>query len=89
MAMEDARQAINQAARQPFNQAAVTTDNSFLLIYSPDLELDFREMLHDRCLPALTSQGVAYEVLDLTGFLFSCFNAEELADLEADEFRIS
>lgn len=85
--MDNALQAITQAARQPFNEAAVTTDNSFLLIYAPEMELEVRDMLVDRCLPALKSAGVAHTVLDLEGFLFSCFNAEELSDLEADEFR--
>ena len=85
--MEDALQAILQAARQPFQQAAVTTDNSYLLIYPPDRELDFREILSDRCYPELKSLGVSYEQLDLSGFLCDCFSAEELRDLEADEFR--
>jgi hypothetical protein len=44
-------------------------------------------MINDRCLPSLKSEGVDYSVLDLAGFLFSCFNVEELSDLEADEFR--
>jgi hypothetical protein len=85
--MQDAISAILQAAAQPFDQAAVTTDRSFLLIYPPEMELDFRDMLNDRCFPALKEQGIAFQVLDLSGFLFSCFKAEELSDLEADEFR--
>lgn len=78
---------ITAVASQPFDQAAVTTDNSILLIYPPERELDFREMLFDRCLPGLESAGAPYAVLDLTHFLFDCFGEGELEDLEADEFR--
>jgi hypothetical protein len=85
--MNDALKAIQQAAAQPFNGAAVVTDNSFLLIYPPELELDFHDMLADRCLPGLKNSGIPYEILDLSGFLFSCFSAEEFEDLESDEFR--
>jgi hypothetical protein len=85
--MEDALQAILQAARQPFQQAAVVTDNSYLLIYPPEWELDFRAILLDRCYPELKSLGVPHEQLDLSGFLCDCFSAEELGDLESDEFR--
>ena len=85
--MNDALKAILQAAAQPFNGAAVITDNSFLLIYPPEQELDFADMLSDRCLPALKSSEIPFEVLNLSGFLFSCFSREELDDLECDEFR--
>jgi hypothetical protein len=85
--MEEALKTITATANQPFDRAAVMTDNSILLIYPPERELDFREMLFDRCLPGLRSAGIPFEVLDLTHFLFDCFKEAELNDLEADEFR--
>src|SRR5687767_5719819 len=85
--MEDALQAILTAARQPFQQAAVLTDSSFLLIYPPERELDVRSALQDRCYPELKAAGIACEQFDLSGFLFTCFTAEELADLSDDELR--
>jgi len=85
--MRDALTAIAQAAEEPFNKAAVTTDNSYLLIHSPDRSLDFLDMIQDQCLPDLASRGIPFQILDLSGFLFSCFSEEELKDLESDEFR--
>jgi len=85
--MEDALQAILAAAKQPFQQAAVLTDSSYLLIYPPERELDVRSALLDRCIPELKAANAACEQLDLSGFLFSCFTAEEIADLGDDEFR--
>jgi Domain of unknown function (DUF1788) len=85
--MEEALKTITAAASQPFDRAAVMTDNSILLIYPPERELDFREMLFDRCLPGLKSDGIPFEVLDLTHFLFDCFDEQELDDLQTDEFR--
>jgi hypothetical protein len=85
--MEEALRTITATASLPFNRAAVMMDNSILLIYPPERELDFREMLFDRCLPGLQSAGISYEVLDLTHFVFDCFSADELDDLQADEFR--
>ena len=51
--MEEALKTITTTASQPFDRAAVMTDNSILLIYPPERELDFRETLFDRCLPGL------------------------------------
>ena len=85
--MEEALKTITATASQPFDRAAVVTDNSILLIYPPERELDFREMLFDRCLPALKSASLPFEVLDLTHFLFGCFEEQELDDLQDDEFR--
>jgi hypothetical protein len=87
MHMDSALEAIVQAACQPFDKSAVVTDNSFLLIYPPEAEFDVRDMLINRCIPILRNRGVDCDVLDLAGFLFSCFNEEEFADLEAEEFR--
>ena len=85
--MDEALKTITTTASQPFDKAAVNIDNSLLLIYPPEQELDFREMIFDRCLPGLKSAEIPYEVFDLSHFLFECFNEEELDDLEQDEFR--
>jgi hypothetical protein len=85
--MEDALHAIMTAARQPFHQAAVVTDSSFLLIYPPERELDVRSAIEDRCYPELKAAGISYEQFDLSGFLFSCFTAHEIAEQAEDEFR--
>ena len=85
--MDEALKTITAAASQPFDKGAVIIDNSLLLIYPPEQELDFREMIYDRCLPGLKSADVPYEVLDLSQFLFDCFSDEVLDDLEQDEFR--
>ena len=87
MIMDDALNTITNIASQPFDRAAVATDNSILLIYPPERELDFRDLLFDRCLPGLKSLGIPFEILDLSHFLFDCFEEQELEDLQADEFR--
>ena len=48
----------------------IKTDNSILLIYPPDRELDFREHLLDTFVPELDAKGIPYRLVDLTGFLF-------------------
>jgi hypothetical protein len=85
--MRDALTTIVQAATEPFNRAAVTTDNSYLLIHPPERGLDFTDMILDQCLPELASRSIPHQTLDLSGFLFSCFTDEEIKDLESDEFR--
>lgn len=85
--MDGALKIITATASQPFDKAAVTIDNSILLIYPPEQELDFREMICDRCLPDLKSGGIPHEVLDLSHFIFECFGEDELDDLEQDEFQ--
>lgn len=85
--MRDALTTIVQAAAEPFNRAAVTTDNSFLLIHPPERGLDFADLILDQCLPDLARRDIPYQMLDLSGFLFTCFSDEEIKDLESDEFR--
>src|ERR1035437_402560 len=85
--MDEALRTITATASQPFDRAAVVTDSSILLIYPPERELDFREMLFDRCLPGLKRAGISFEVLDLTHFLFDCFDEQELEDLQDDQLR--
>lgn len=64
----------------------VKTDNSILLIYPPDKELDFREQLLDSFLPALEAKRIPFRVLDLTGFMFRGLSEEEIEALREDEF---
>lgn len=85
--MEDAIQAVLTAARRHLHETTVVTDSSFLLIYPPANDLDVRGAIRDRCIPELKAQGQPCHELDLSGFLFSCFKPDEIADLCDDEFR--
>jgi hypothetical protein len=67
-------------------QRRVKTDNSVLLIYPPEKELDFREQLLDSFVPALDAQKVACQTVDLSGFLFEGLSEEEIEGLQEDEF---
>jgi hypothetical protein len=64
----------------------VKTDNSILLVYPPEKELDFREQLIDSCFPALEAQGSQFHALDLTGFMFDGLSDDVVAALQEDEF---
>ena len=64
----------------------VKTDNSVLLVYPPDKELDFREQLFDSFVPALEARKVPCQTLDLAGFLFEGLREEEIEALQEDEF---
>lgn len=64
----------------------IKTDNSVLLIYPPDRELDFREYLLDTFVPELDAKGIQYRLLDLTGFLFAGLSEEHVEALQEDEF---
>jgi hypothetical protein len=64
----------------------IKTDNSILLIYRPDRELDFREYLLDTFVPEMDAKSVPYRLLDLTGFLFEGLSKEHVEALREDEF---
>ena len=64
----------------------IKTDNSILLVYPPDKELDFRDQLLDCFLPALEAQQSTFVQLDLSGFLFRGLSEEEIEMLQEDEF---
>ena len=64
----------------------IKTDNSILLVYSPEEELDFRDYLLDTFVPLLRARRLPHELLDLSGFLFETTDEQTLADLEEDEF---
>ena len=64
----------------------VQTDDSILLIYPPERELDFREQLVDGCFPALDAQGSLFHALDLTGFMFEDLSEDAVKALQEEEF---
>ena len=64
----------------------IKTDNSILLIYPPEKELDFREYLLDTFVPAIEARRSPYRLIDLTGFLFAGMSDETVLALQEDEF---
>ena len=64
----------------------IKTDNSILLVYPAEKELDFREQLVDGCLPALEAQGGQFHALDLTGFMFEGLSVDAVESLQEEEF---
>jgi len=85
--MQDGFNALRDLLREPLRADGwMKTDNSILLVYPPERELDFREQLLDSFLPQLDSQGHPYRLLDLSGFLFTNFDQETVKDLFEDEF---
>jgi len=71
----------------PRQNPAVKTDKSVLLVYPPDKELDFREYLLDTFVPKLEVKKIPFRRLDLTGFLFTGLNEENITDLQENEFE--
>ena len=67
-------------------ERGVQTDDSILLIYPPERELDFREQLVDGCFPALDAQGSLFHALDLTGFMFEELCEDAVKALQEEEF---
>ena len=65
----------------------VKTDNSILLIYPPDKELDFREYLVGSFIPHLEANEIPFTHLDLAGFLFRELAEADIKDLQGDEFE--
>lgn len=73
--------------KEPFRpDRGVKTDNSILLVYPPDKELEFRDQLFDRFLPALQAQGGTFATLDLAGFMFCGLSEGQVETLQEDEF---
>jgi hypothetical protein len=63
----------------------VKTDDSVLLVYPPEHELDFQEQLLDMFAPALAAQDIPCQLLDLTGFIFEGLSEEDVEGLQEDE----
>lgn len=85
--MENMFDALMEQIKVPLrHDRGVKTDNSILLIYPPDRELDFREYLLDSFVPKLDAKGIPYRLLDLTGFLFEGLSEASVEELRQDEF---
>lgn len=79
--------ALREMLKEPLRaDGGVKTDSSILLIYPPVRELDFREQLLDSFVPQLGAMGHPHRLLDLSGFLFTDFDEETIANLCEDEF---
>lgn len=86
--MESMFHALMELIKTPIrHDRGVKTDDSILLIYPPGRELDFREYLLDTFVPALDARGVAYRLVDLTGFLFAGLSREQIETLQEEEFE--
>ncbi len=80
--------ALLELIKEPIRpNGGIKTDNSILLVYPPDKELDFREYLLDTFVPAIEAQRIAYRLLDLTGFLFEKMDDNAVASLQEDEIE--
>ncbi|MCP4662309.1 MAG: hypothetical protein GY856_43480 [bacterium] len=84
--MKDGFDTLLAMVKPPPRSGGVITDDSILLIYPPDRELEFREYLLDKFVPQLEAEAVPFRLLDLSGFLFTGLDAETIGDLQEDEF---
>lgn len=85
--MDSMFRALREHITEPLRpNGGVKTDNSILLIYPPDKELDFREYLLDTFVPSIEAQRIPYRLIDLTGFLFAGMTDETVLALQEDEF---
>lgn len=79
--------ALMEILKEPLKPTGgVKTDNSILMIYPPEQELDFREYLLDNFVPELSAKGLSYRMLDLTGFIFEGLDDETILELQEEEF---
>lgn len=75
-----------QILSEPLKSNGVKTDNSIMLIYPPEKELDFREYLNDTFLPTLKTRDIPFFLIDLSTFLFETVDGEGLRDAQEYEF---
>lgn len=86
--MQTKFQSLMEILKEPLKPGGgVKTDNSILMIYPPERELDFREYLLDNFVPELSAKGLCYRILDLTGFIFGVLDHEDIIDLQQEEFE--
>ena len=84
--MQPMFEALAELLKKPVRSArGVKTDQSILLIYPPDRELDFQEQLLDHWIHALEAQGVDVAPLDLCSFIFDGLNDEAVETLQEEE----
>ena len=85
--MESMFRALMELIKAPIrHDRGIKTDNSILLIYPPDRELEFREYLLDTFIPELDARSIPYRLLDLTGFLLAGLPDDEVQALQEEEF---
>lgn len=84
--MKEHFDAVLELIRKPLPAGGVKTDNSALLVYPPERELDFREQLLDGFIPQLIAQKFPHLLLDLSGFLFECLDEKTIPGLQEEEF---
>jgi len=85
--MEGMFKALLEIIQKPLRpDRGVKIDNSILLVYPPEKELDFREYLLDKFVPVIEAQKIPHLLLDLNGFLFVGLSEETVESLHEDEF---
>lgn len=86
--MQTKFKALMELIKEPLKPGGgVKTDNSILLIYPPERELDFRAYLTDTFIPQLNAKKIPFRTMDLTGFLFENLDEEMIEELQEDEFE--
>jgi hypothetical protein len=86
--MQTKFKALMELIKEPLRSGGgIKTDNSILLIYPPEKELDFRAYLTDIFIPQLNAKKIPFQTIDLTGFLFENLDEEMIEELQEDEFE--
>lgn len=86
--MQTKFKALMELIKEPLRPGGgVKTDNSILMIYPPEKELEFRTYLTDIFIPQLNAKKIPFQALDLTGFLFENLDEEAAEELKEDEFE--
>lgn len=73
--------------KQPLKLGGIKTDNSIRMVYPAERELDFRAYLFDTFVPMLEAEGISFNLLDLSAFLFEAIDESEIQSLQEDEFE--
>ncbi len=68
-------------------EQGVATDNSILVVYPPNEELNFCEHLLDKFIPELQAKDINFELLNLEGFLFEAVDTGTIEDVQEEEFE--
>ena len=86
--MQTKFKALMELIKDPLRSGGgIKTDNSILLIYPPEKELDFRAYLTDIFIPQLNAKKIPFQAIDLTGFLFENLDEKAIEELQEDEFE--
>lgn len=85
--MQEMFEALLGRMKEPMRfDRGLKTDNSILLVYPPDRELDFREQLLDAVVPVLQAESIPFDLFDLEGFMFRGLRDRDIEALQEDEF---